>query len=322
MLVSICIPCYYSAKTIEPVVQGIKEEFAKHPGYRYQILLANDGSTDGTFDVIRALAEEDENVCGVNLSRNFGQGQALCALYKYIDGDMAVFMDDDGQHPAHGIFRLLAKIEEGYDFAIADFGQKKHSGFKKITSKMHRFTAELCGTCPKDITYSSFTAMSRTAIEAARLYNSPYPSVGAYLMNITSRFVNVPMEHKERLAGRSGYSLKKLLMLTVDSLTSFSLVPLRFAAMLGFLFCLVGFGLGVAAIVLAILGLQAGVMGIIAVILLSSGVMMLLLGLCGEYLGRIYMIVNNKPQYFIRESVNLDTSRSANRENESALQPR
>lgn len=305
MLVSICIPCYYSSATIATVVKGIKEEFSKHPGYSYQILLANDGSTDDTFEVIRSLAAEDENICGINLSRNFGQGQALCALYRYIEGDMAVFMDDDGQHPAAGIFKLLEKIEEGYDFAIADFGHKMHSGFKVVTSKLHRFTAELCGTCPKDITYSSFTAMSRTAIEAVKLYDSPYPSVGAYLMNVTSRFVNVPMEHKDRLAGQSGYSLKKLLMLTADSLTSFSLMPLRFAALLGGLFCLIGFLLGVVSVVMAILGVYAGISAIISVVLICSGLLMILLGLCGEYLGRIYMILNKKPQFFIRESVNL-----------------
>lgn len=304
MLVSVCIPCYNSSKTIPLVVAGIREEFKKHPEYEYQILLANDGSPDNTFEVIRGLCEEDPRVIGVDLTRNFGQGAALCALYKLIEGDAAVFMDDDGQHPVEGIFLLLDKINEGYDFAIAKFEHKQHSGFKKLASKMHLMAAELCGTCPPNITYSSFTAMSRTAIDAVKEYNSPFPSVGAYLMTVTTRFVNVPMPHQERIAGHSGYTLRKMLRATMDSLTSFSLTPLRFSALLGILFLAVGLVMGLILLIKAIVSTVAGVSVTDFLVLTVGGILMLLLGLIGEYLGRIYMILNNKPQARVREILN------------------
>lgn len=308
MLVSVCIPCYNSSNTITHVVHDIQAEFQKHPEYDYQILLANDGSPDNkTFEVIRSLCAEDRRIIGFNLSRNFGQGSALCALYKHIEGDMAVFMDDDGQHPVEGIFLLLEKIEEGNDFAIAKFESKQHSGFKVITSKLHRCVAEWCGTCPKGIVYSSFTAMSRVAIDAVKEYDSPFPSVGAYLMNVTTRIVNVPMPHQARLAGSSGYTLKKMLMLTLTSLTSFSMLPLRVAVILGTLFSGAGVITGLVLLIRAILGGAVSTGSIIVfLLLLSSGIIMLLLGLIGEYIGRVYMIISNKPQYRIRETVNLN----------------
>lgn len=303
MLVSVCIPCYNSAETLPTVVRGIQAAFEKHPAYDYQILLANDGSPDRTFDVIAQLCEEDRRIIGFDLSRNFGQGQALCALYRHIEGDMAVFMDDDGQHPAEGIFALLEKIEEGYDFAIAKFEHKKHTGFKVVTSAMHRLAAEWCGTCPPGITYSSFTAMSRVAIDAVKTYDTPYASVGAYLMNVTTRFVNVPMPHQARMAGHSGYTLKKMFQLALTSLTSFSLVPLRLAALLGALFTGVGLVLGIVLVVKAIVSTVSGASVLAFLMLLIGGILMLLLGLVGEYLGRLYMMANHKPTYIIRRIV-------------------
>lgn len=310
MLVSICIPCYYSSKTLPSVVKGIKEEFDKHPEYDYQILLANDGSTDDTFSVIQHLCSENPKITGFDLTRNFGQNQALCALYDNIEGDMAVFMDDDGQHPAEGIFLLLQKITEGYDVAIAEFKQKKHSWFKRSTSKLHRSIAEAFGTCPKGIVYSSFTAWSKTAINAVKMYQSPFPSIGAYLMNVTTKFINVPMPHQERINGKSGYNLKKLLAVTLTYLTSFSMVPLRIAAILGSLFAGCGFIAGIVLIVRKLLypEIAAGYTSIVTLLLFISGILMLLLGLIGEYIGRIYMILNNKPQYLIRSKVNYAAS--------------
>ena len=113
MVISVCIPCYRSAKTLPKVVAAIREEFAKHEGYEYQMILVNDGSPDNTFEVITQLCEEDENIIGMNLSRNHGQASAKIAALRYATGDALVYMDDDGQHPAEGIFRLVAKVEEG-----------------------------------------------------------------------------------------------------------------------------------------------------------------------------------------------------------------
>lgn len=308
MLVSVCIPCYRSAKTLPRVVAGIQAAFEQHPEYTYEILLANDGSPDDTFAVIRTLCTGDNRIKGFDLTRNFGQGQALCALYDQIQGDMAVFMDDDGQHPTEGIFKLLEKIEEGYDMAIADFGHKKHNAFKRVTSRIQRNISEWVDTCPHGIVYSSFTAWSRTSIDAAKKYDSPFPSIGAYLMNVTTRFVNVPMQHQERLEGTSGYTLKKMIMLSLTALTSFSIKPLRLAALIGTIFAGGGFVWGVALIIRKLIHpeIAAGYTSMLVALLLIGGIIMLLLGLIGEYLGRIYMTISGKPQYQIREALNCE----------------
>ncbi len=306
MLVSVCIPCYRSEKTIAGVVESVKAEFSKHPQFDYEILLANDGSPDQTFSVIRELCAGDDRIVGIDLSRNYGQNLALCALYREIRGDMAVFMDDDGQHSPEGIFLLLDKILEGYDVALAKFTHKKHSVFKRVTSWGHRTLAEWTGTCPKGIVYSSFCAWSKVAIDASKNYHSPFASIGAYLMHITTRFVNVEMPHNERMVGRSGYTLRKLLSLWLTSFTSFSIVPLRIASFLGAVCAGLGFVFGIVLVIRKLCNpaIAAGYTSMVTLLLFIGGVIMLILGLIGEYLGRIYMTVSNMPQYTIRDIIN------------------
>ena len=230
MVISVCIPCYRSAKTLPRVVEAIKEEFKKHPGYAYQIILVNDGSPDNTFEVITQLCREDENIIGMNLSRNHGQASAKIAALRYATGDALVYMDDDGQHPADGIFKLVAKVEEGYDVVYAHFPKKKTTFFKKLTSDLHNKIAEWTGNKPKGIHRSSFVAWSRFALECVKNYHSPFPSAGAYLLCVTDKFANVGIEHKKRLEGSSGYTLRKLVSLWLNSFTNFSILPLGLAS--------------------------------------------------------------------------------------------
>ena len=158
MLISICIPCYRSAKTLPAVVEEVKNEFVKHPEHEYQMVLVNDGSPDNTYEVIQTICKDDPKIIGVDLSRNYGQASAkMCAL-RYAKGDAIVFMDDDGQHPASGIFQLVDKLNEGYDVVYAKFKHKKHNAFKRMTSKMHNKLSEAMGTKPKGIYRSSYSA--------------------------------------------------------------------------------------------------------------------------------------------------------------------
>lgn len=305
MLVSVCIPCYRSEKTLPAVVADITNEFGKRPEYEYEILLVNDGSPDGTFSVIRELCAADDHIVGVDLARNYGQNLALCALYARIQGDMAVFMDDDGQHAAEDIFLLLDKLNEGYDVVIAAFPHKHHSLFKRVTSWGHRTLAEWTGTCPKGIVYSSFTAWSKTAITAAKDYHSPFPSIGAYLMHVTTRFANVDVSHRDRLDGESGYTFRKLMTLWLTSFTSFSIVPLRAAAVVGALCAGIGFLGGIVLVIRKLLNpeIAAGYTSMVALLLFIGGLIMIILGLIGEYIGRIYMTISDMPQYVVREVV-------------------
>lgn len=305
MLISVCIPCYRSAKTLPVVVSSIKEEFSKRPE-DYQLVLVNDCSPDNTFQVISELCKEDDKIIGVNLTRNYGQASAKIAALQYAKGDVVVFMDDDGQHPAEGIFKLVDKLGEGYDVVYAHFANKKHSGFKKVTSKMHNWLAEKMGNKPKGIHRSSFTAWSRPVADAIRDYKSPFVSIGSFMMHVTTNYGNVEVEHRKRIAGSSGYTLKKLLKLWLNIFISFSMVPLRIASYLGFTFSALGALGGIYLVIRKIVhpSIAAGYTSNVVIILLIGGIILVMLGIMGEYLGRIYMTVSGMPQFCIRQVIN------------------
>jgi undecaprenyl-phosphate 4-deoxy-4-formamido-L-arabinose transferase len=306
MLVSVCIPCYRSAKTLPFVAGEIREVFAAREDYDYQLILVNDGSPDDTYGVIERLCAEDPKIVGVDLSRNYGQQAAKMAALDYAEGDVIVYMDDDGQHPAAGIFPLVEKLAEGYDIVYARFPQKHHSGFKRITSRLYQKVSEWVGNKPKGLSVSSFTAWSRATADAARRYHSPFPAPGLFLNHVTSRIANVDMEHRDRVAGESTYSFRKLIGLTVTALTNFSIIPLRLASYTGVLCALVGFLGGIFVIIRKLVhpAISAGYSSTIAVILFVGGVLMLILGILGEYVGRIYMTVSDMPQYHVRRAIN------------------
>lgn len=306
MLVSICIPCYRSALTLPAVTSEIREVFSRREGYDYQIVLVNDGSPDNTYEVIEQLCVQDKNIIGVDLSRNYGQQAAKMAALPYATGDAIVYMDDDGQHPAEGIFALLDKLYEGYDIVYARFPQKHHSWFKRITSKLYQKVSEFIGNKPKGISVSSFTAWSRMAANAVARYQSPFPAAGLYLNKITTRIANVDMEHRDRIAGESGYSLSKLISLTITALTNFSIIPLRVASVAGGCCSLLGFVTGAVIVIRKLINpaIAAGYTSSIAVQLFIGGVIMMILGILGEYIGRIYMTISNMPQYNVRQVKN------------------
>jgi len=302
MMITVAIPCYGSENTIEKVVQEIKNEFKKHPEHSYQIILVNDCSPDNVFEKIVGICNEDKNVIGISLSRNYGQASAKLAALEYVDGDVLVYMDDDGQHPASGIFTLADKISEGYDVVYAKFPHKKHSFFKRITSSLNHKISVINGNSPGDVSVSSFMAYSRMVVDALKNYKSPFVSAGGYLMHITTKYANVDMEHRDRFHGSSGYTLKKLLSLWLNSFTNFSIVPLRMASMLGVFSSMIGFVMGIVTVVRKFIhpNISAGYSSTISVILFIGGIIMLIMGFLGEYIGRIYMTVSDLPQYNIK----------------------
>lgn len=307
MRISICIPCYKSALTLPIVVEEIKAEFKKRDADEYEIILANDGSPDDTFEVIKQLCQNDKQIIGINLSRNQGQASAKLAAANYATGDALVYMDDDGQHPAAGIFTLIDKLCEGYDVVYGQFKNKKHTLFKRVTSKLHQKVAEIFDTKQKGINTSPFMAWSKFSMEAIKGYHSPFPSAGAFLRCYTNRFANVEVEHRARVEGKSGYNLRKLLALWLNSFTNFSIVPLRLASFCGGICACAGFLGGVIVVIRKILypSMLAGYASTMALLLFIGGMIMLMLGLIGEYIGRMYMTLCNKPQYVVHNTINV-----------------
>ena len=302
MLISIAIPCYRSEKTIRFVVEEIKQEFLLHPEHSYNIILVNDGSPDNTLGVIKQLSEENGNITGVDLSRNFGQNAAKMAALPYVKGDVLVYMDDDGQHPASGIFVLLDKLLEGYDMVYAQFSHKKHNAFKRFTSAIKNRVAIFMGNKPKGIALSSFYIMDKVLIKALQKYESPFPASGSFTMQITSSIANAPVLHRARREGKSNYSFKRLWRLWLTSVTNFTIVPLRIASILGMICAVIGFGVGTVMVIRKIINpsIQAGYTSMIATLLFIGGLIMIMLGTLGEYIGRMFMTISGKPQYIVR----------------------
>ena len=231
---------------------------------------------------------------------------AKMAALPFIRGDVAVFMDDDGQHPADQIYQLVDKVLEGYDMVYARFPHKHHSLFKRITSRLNAWILEVNGSKPRGIAISSFFAMNRMAVEALKKYRSPFPSMGGYLSHIACRYANVDLEHRDRIAGQSNYTFRKMVRLWLTGFTNFSTVPLRIAAFIGGFCAVFGFITGLIVVIRKLVNpaIAAGYTSSIALQLFIGGVIMMILGLIGEYVGRIYMTVSDMPQYAIREILN------------------
>lgn len=303
---SFVIPCYNSEKSIKQVVDGIREVCKNR--YEYQILLSNDGSRDRVWDVIRELCSEDPSVEGICLAKNFGQQCARMAAIPHVEGDYVVFMDDDGQHPADGIPKMVEKLEEGFDIVYAYFASKKERLFRVWGSNLNQRTMEWLMGKPRNVKMSSFFVARRFIVDELNRYKSPGPVINGYFMQLTKNIACIELEHQERIAGKSGYNLKKLVHLWMNNATSFSVQPLRLASLLGV--CMSGLGF-IWALYLVIKKLvnpnvMVGYTSIVVVILICSGLLMLLMGLIGEYIGRLFLVANNIPQYVVRERINVE----------------
>ena len=307
MLVSIAIPCYRSEKNLEMVVDEIRSVFTQQEEYDYQIILVCDGSPDHTDEVIRKLCADDRKIIGVLLSRNFTQSNAKMAALKYVKGDVLVYMDDDGQHPAKDIFRLVEKVREGYDVVYAHFDHKEQSRFKIWTSNLFGKISEKTGRRPKGIKTSSFMAYSRFAADELKTYTSPTPALGGFLYTVTTRFANIESTQRKRASGKSGYNLMKMISLAVTGLTNFTIVPLRMIDVIGSVSAIAGLLYGLVLIIrkLFFAAVVPGYTSNMVAMLILGGLILISLGLVGEYVGRIYILLSNKPQYVVREELNV-----------------
>jgi undecaprenyl-phosphate 4-deoxy-4-formamido-L-arabinose transferase len=276
-------------------------------GDDYEIILVNDASPDDTFDTITKLCQENASIIGINLARNFGQHAALMAGFREADGDIVICLDDDGQTPAAEAGKLVRAIREGADVVYARYDHKRHSGLRNLGSRFNDLMTRVMLGKPKKLYISSYFAAKRFVIEEVKRYEGSYPYVIGLVMRTTKRIVNVDIEHRERLSGVSGYTLGKLLSLWFNGFTAFSIKPLRIATLIGAVSAVAGFAYAIYTIIKRIFiqppGLVTGFSALISSIMIIGGMMMLMMGLLGEYIGRMYISMNNSPQYVIREKV-------------------
>ncbi len=306
--ISYVIPCYRSEHTLEKVVDEIIHTMDGMPEYLYDIVLVNDSSPDGTLKVIRGLCERYSFIQGIDFARNFGQHAALMAGLRHADGDIVICLDDDGQTPADEAGKLIAKIEEGYDAVYAEYEHKMHSAFRNLGSKANELMLRMLLGKPKELYISSYFAVRRFVVEDMIRYENSYPYVIGLVLRATRNIANVKVQHREREIGSSGYTFKKLLALWVNGFTAFSVQPLRIATCIGAGCAGIGFIYGIYTIIKRIVlpDIPAGYSALMSAMMFFGGMIMVLLGILGEYIGRIYISLNSAPQYVIRERINVD----------------
>ena len=307
---SFVIPCYVSETTIEIVVNEIRETLKQRPEYDYEIILVNDCSPDRVWPRIRALALADSHITGIDLAKNFGQHAALMAGYRHCTGDLIISLDDDGQTPACELFTLVDKMKEGWDVVYASYAHKMHSGFRNFGTWMNeRMTESLIGK-PKGLRVTSYFIMRRFIADEILRYENAYPYIEGLIFRATRNIANVPVTHHERMVGESGYTFSKLLALWFNGFTAFSVKPLRIATFCGSACACIGFLYGIYVVIRKLVdsSIEMGWSSIIASIFFLGGLILIMLGMIGEYIGRIYISINNAPQYTIRQVVTADSS--------------
>ena len=303
MKLSFVIPCYRSENTIETVVQEICDTVATRTRTDYEIVLVNDCSPDGVWLVIKRLAANDNHIKGICLAKNFGQHCALMAGYGQATGDYVISLDDDGQTPASESFKLVDKLEEGFDVVYGYYEHSAQHLFRRFGTWVNKKMAEAIIGQPKTLRTTSFFIMRKFIVEEIVRYPHPFAYISGLVFRATKNLGNVEVQHRRRIEGESGYTIAGLIGLWINGFTAFSVKPLRAATFIGLLCALVGFVAGLYVVYQKFLNpeIPVGYTSMLATLLFVGGMIMFLLGLIGEYVGRIYISINQSPQYVVRE---------------------
>lgn len=303
MLYSIVIPCYKSSHTIREAVEltaAKMEELGKTP---YEFILVDDCSPDGgeTLCVLKELADEYEYVNVVELAQNAGQHNAIMAGLNYAAGDVIIGMDDDLQtHPSQLPY-LFEAFDQGYDIVYGHYPQKHHSAFRNFGSWVNYTSVRILIGKPKDLKTSSFWIIRKFVRDYVVEYKSQYTHLQGLFLRTTRNIASVPIEHFDRGYGQSGYTFKKLISLW-SNIMGYSIVPLRIATRAGVFFSLLSMLGALAVILLKIFkpSSHVGWYSTMVAVCFFSGIIMLFLGMIGEYLGRMFQGLTNNPQYVVR----------------------
>lgn len=303
MKLSIVIPCYGSENTIEGVVDEIENTIRKRD-VEHEVILVNDCSPDHVWDKIVSLSQKYESVHGLSFTKNFGQHSALMAGYRETTGDIVISMDDDGQTPADELFKLVDQIETGYDVVYATYENKQHNVFRNLGSRINDKMCNILLGKPKGLMVTSYFAARRFIIDEICRYNNSYTYVLGLVMRSTKNIGTVPVTHRRREEGSSGYTFGKLINLWLNGFTAFSVKPLRFATMAGIFIAGIGFLFVIYIIINKMFNplVPMGWSSTTATLCIIGGLILFTLGMIGEYLGRVYISINDAPQYVIRET--------------------
>jgi glycosyltransferase involved in cell wall biosynthesis len=303
-LISIVIPVYRGASTIGPLVDSLIQNLAHR--YLIEIVLVNDHSPDDSESLCIGLFKKHPRIVRFfSLSKNAGEHNAVMAGLNQSKGDWILIMDDDFQNPVSEVEKLIdAALSGNNDVVYTYYERKRDSLFRNFGSWFHNKAATFILHKPADLYLSSFKILNRFTVNEIIKYTLPYPHIDGLILQVTDAIGKIQARHDKRLGSRSSYTLRKLIRLWLNMFVNFSILPLRIVTFFGFFFSLFGLGLGVWVYFekLSNPNLPLGWPSLAIAVSIFSGVQLIAVGWIGEYVGRIYISQNRKPQYIIRRS--------------------
>ena len=302
---SVVVPVYNSENTLDELCERIRTIF-KSITENYEVILVDDCSIDGSWEKMKNLREKDKRVKIIHLLRNFGQANATMCGFNYCNGNYAITMDDDLQHPPGEVPKLIKKINEGFLVVFGRYKEKKHSRFENFLSKKFQILMHRILKIPKGIYISSFAIYKSEVIKNAIQIKSSYPFLPALISRSTpvNKIANVEVIHKERKVGKSNYNLFKMFKLSLNLLINYSSLPLLLVGTFGFIVSILGISYGTAIIIRNIIDPTYGLMGwnsLMVAITFLGGAILMGMGVIGEYLRRILAEISYEKQYVIGE---------------------
>ena len=300
---SIVIPVYRGAASIGIVVDALA---GLQIAGGHEVILVNDGSPDNSADICRQLsARTDLPVTFVNLSRNFGEHNAVMAGLRHVRGDYVITMDDDLQNPISEVAKLFEHARDGgWDVVYTYYAEKKHAAWRNLGSRFANRVADVLLDKPRGLYLSSFRCMSAFVAKCVTRYEGPFPYIDGLITQSTQHIDRIPVEHVARASGQSNYTMRRLVRLWLNLFINFSAMPLRLSVVAGFVIGLLGMVGCIMVVAEALLRAPPpGWASLMAATLLLAGVQMVMLGIIGEYLGRLFLTINRKPQSLVREVV-------------------
>jgi glycosyltransferase involved in cell wall biosynthesis len=298
---SIVIPVYNGAASIAELV-GALEELLIDGGH--EIVLVNDGSPDNSLEVCSSLLDKARvPITLVSLARNYGEHNAVMTGLRHASGAHVITMDDDLQNPPEEVERLLAFAQRsGDDVVYTYYEEKQHAAWRNLGSRFTNCVADFVLEKPNGLYLSSFRCISAFAVREIIRYQGPFPYIDGLILQVTQNIGRLMVRHLSRASGRSNYTLRRLLRLWMSMFVNFSVMPLRISTITGFVLSGLGAIGGAIAIGEALLySPPEGWASLMVAVLLLSGVQLVILGIVGEYLGRLYLTASGKPQSVIRE---------------------
>ncbi len=304
MELSIVVPVYGSESCLSELTRRVQMDVGRN-FESYELILVNDSSPDESWNVIMHLSNEYDFVTGINLRKNAGQDNAIMAGFHHARGEVVVIMDDDLQHDPSNIYLLYKEIQKGFDVVYAHFEEKHQALWKNLGSWFNGLVAVFVLGKPRHVYMSPYKAILKGVVDEIIKYEGPFSYVDGIIFTITSNMSQVTVRHHTRFSGTSNYNLIRSIRVWLKLLTSFSVIPLRLVTVLGGIISILSFGMASFFAIQALFfeKIPEGWPSLIVTVFFLGGIQLMGIGAVGEYIGRIFITQNRRPQFTIKKVI-------------------